>query len=138
TDPQLPESERVRIPKLTYALLSESKIRSKLVEMGLPTEGNKQVLQRRHAQWVTMYNSNLDQKHPVSKKALLAQLRKWEKTQSNANVITKEKLGGTEWGSTYAGDFANLVQKAKNSIKKSDAPSPDEQTSSTAVDESSV
>ncbi|WBW71889.1 Rad18-like protein ubiquitin protein ligase E3 [Schizosaccharomyces osmophilus] len=133
---ELPESERVRIPKLTYALLSESKIRSKLAEMGLPTDGNKQILQRRHAQWVTMYNSNLDQKHPISKKALLAQLHKWEKTQSNSNLVTKEKLGGTEWESTYAGDFADLVQKAKNTIKKSVPSSPDEQTSSTTVDES--
>ncbi|EPY49406.1 Rad18 Rhp18 [Schizosaccharomyces cryophilus OY26] len=136
TNKELPESERVRIPKLTYALLSESKIRSKLAEMGLPTDGNKQVLQRRHAQWVTMYNSNLDQKYPISKKALLAQLRKWEKTQSNTNPVSKEKLGGTDWGSTYADDFADLVKKAKNTVKKSVPSSPNEQSTSTTIDNS--
>ncbi|KAL2312252.1 Postreplication repair E3 ubiquitin-protein ligase rad18 [Schizosaccharomyces pombe] len=112
---ELPLKDRVRLPKLTYALLSESKIRSKLSEMGLPTDGHKQLLQRRHAKWVTLYNSNLDQKQPVSKRNLIRQLIDWERVQSKSIGVEKEKLGGGDWEKAYAEDFADLINRAKQS-----------------------
>ncbi|EEB05792.1 Rad18 Rhp18 [Schizosaccharomyces japonicus yFS275] len=115
---EMPIEERVRLPKITYAILSESKMRSKLSELGLPTDGNKQTLQRRHSQWVTMYNANLDRTHPVTRAVLLRELRDWEYAQSRKPIVKRDKIGGPDWEKLYADDFERLVGNARNNMKR--------------------
>ncbi|KAF8938007.1 E3 ubiquitin-protein ligase rad18 [Dissophora ornata] len=72
--------EPKRIPKLTYSVLNDKQLRKKLQELGLPTHGDKQLMQKRHAEYVTIHNANCDATRPQT----IAQLKKtmdvWERT----------------------------------------------------------
>ncbi|PIA18716.1 hypothetical protein COEREDRAFT_91094 [Coemansia reversa NRRL 1564] len=67
-----------RPTKLVYSLLSESKLRRILKELGLPTKGDKHQMKARHVEWVNMYMANSDAENPVSHKLLLKRLADWE------------------------------------------------------------
>ncbi|KAI9013295.1 hypothetical protein BC832DRAFT_549305 [Gaertneriomyces semiglobifer] len=90
-----------RRPKTSaiYSLLSEQKIR-KLLKVklkgrnpsvvhtpnprnsqddGLPTHGDKNLLSKRHAEWVKRFNANLDDIKPKSDAKLIRELAEWER-----------------------------------------------------------
>uniref|UniRef100_A0ACB8EHL2 Uncharacterized protein n=1 Tax=Sphaerodactylus townsendi TaxID=933632 RepID=A0ACB8EHL2_9SAUR len=58
--------KRKPLPKVVYNLLSDRDLRKRLKEYGLSTQGSKQVLIKRHQEFVHMYNSQCDSLNPKS------------------------------------------------------------------------
>lgn len=73
-----------RPTKLVYSLLSESKLRRTLKELGIPSKGDKQQMQQRHTEWFNLYMANQDSESPVSDRLLLKRLSGWEDTTMSA------------------------------------------------------
>ncbi|KAF9896631.1 E3 ubiquitin-protein ligase rad18, partial [Lobosporangium transversale] len=72
--------EPKRIPKLTYSILNDKQLRKKLQELGLPTHGDKQLMQKRHAEYVTIYNANCDATRPQTQAQLMKAMEVWERS----------------------------------------------------------
>ena len=124
-----------RLPALNYSLLNVSKLRKKLSEIGIPSFGNKQLMERRHKEWLDLVNANCDSDKPRSKQALLKDLEVWERTQgghappvSKSDPRVRDKDFDREaWGTTHKADFkqqiANLRAEAarKKEVNSSSA-----------------
>ncbi len=113
-----------KLPKITYSLFKDSKLKSKLQELNLSIIGTRLELEERHSYWVSLWNSNLDSKNPINEIELKNKLYLWErdKLRSLNQRLKKQdvkNISDKEWKKTYEDDFLNLVEKAKNSIKKS-------------------
>ncbi|GAO50956.1 DNA repair protein rad18 [Saitoella complicata NRRL Y-17804] len=128
-----------RLPKLNYALHTESKLRTHLSTLSIPTHGPKPLLQRRHAEWVSLWNANLDALHPKPKRELLRELGEWERTMAAGEVrgldgiVGKGKGKGREvdlegWGRRHEDDFKDLIAKARGAGKKRKREEEDAET----------
>ncbi|KAJ2455002.1 E3 ubiquitin-protein ligase rad18 [Coemansia sp. RSA 2336] len=105
-----------RPTKLAYSLLSESKLRRTLKELGIPAKGDKQQMQTRHIEWVNMYMANADSEAPVSHKVLLKRLAAWE--EALGRQADKIDLDNTmDHATKYADSFAELVAQAQANRK---------------------
>ncbi|BFZ59793.1 E3 ubiquitin-protein ligase rad18 [Saitoella coloradoensis] len=126
-----PPPDMKRLPKLNYALHTESKLRHHLSTLSLPTQGPKPLLQRRHAEWVSLWNANLDALHPKPKRELLRELGEWERTVAGASAagegIAGSGRGGGKgrrevdlegWGRRHEDEFRDLIVKAREAGKK--------------------
>ncbi|KAG0373950.1 E3 ubiquitin-protein ligase rad18 [Mortierella sp. AD032] len=71
--------EPKRIPKLTYSVLNDKQLRKKLQELGLPTNGDKTLMQKRHAEYTTIFNANCDSSRPKSVAELKKAMQAWER-----------------------------------------------------------
>ncbi|KAF9972439.1 E3 ubiquitin-protein ligase rad18 [Actinomortierella ambigua] len=69
---------RPLLPKLAYGVLTEKQLRKKLQELGLATHGDKALMQKRHAEYLTRYNANCDALRPFSDRELKRQMVEWE------------------------------------------------------------
>ncbi|KAG0224369.1 E3 ubiquitin-protein ligase rad18 [Actinomortierella wolfii] len=67
------------LPKLAYGVLTEKQLRKKLQELGLATHGDKALMQKRHAEYLTRYNANCDALRPFSESELKRQMVEWER-----------------------------------------------------------
>ncbi|KAJ2308832.1 E3 ubiquitin-protein ligase rad18 [Coemansia sp. RSA 2706] len=116
-----------RPTKLAYSLLSESKLRRTLKDLGIPSKGDKQQMQARHVEWVNMYMANADAETPVSHKALLKRLAAWEDAlnrpaeHSKSSTFTPDAVA--DHSAKYADAFAELVAQAR--AGRQPAPSND-------------
>ncbi|KAJ5295660.1 hypothetical protein PENANT_c001G07714 [Penicillium antarcticum] len=117
-----------RLPAINYSILKDISLRKKLRDLGIPEWGPKQLLQRRHTEWMNLWNANCDSKSPKSKRVLLSELDIWERTQgghaatqspfvSSSNVMRKD-FNANEWSSNHDDDFKRLIANAR---KKSEA-----------------
>ena len=103
---------------LAYSLYSENKLRSILRDLGISSKGNKKMLERRHTEWMTLWNANADSKSPVSKSVLLSRLLQWEssmeklKDQENRKQDLKN-LDSDEWLKNHSDSFNSLLEQAK-------------------------
>ncbi|KAK9386113.1 hypothetical protein V1515DRAFT_616828 [Lipomyces mesembrius] len=107
-----------RLPKLQYDLFNDSKLRSKLVELGLPAYGTRVQLQQRHTEWVSLWNANADSNNPKTKKQLLRDLNDWE---SNLAKYAIQKVSANDlaaWGKTHSNEFDDLIARAKKNVQK--------------------
>lgn len=95
--------------------------------MGIPDWGPKPLLQKRHTEWMNLWNSNCDSKVPKSKRELLRELDIWEKTQGGqapapaavgTNSIMRKDFDAAAWSSNHDDDFKRLIANAR---KRSDA-----------------
>ncbi|GAB1735787.1 hypothetical protein NU219Hw_g5132t1 [Hortaea werneckii] len=121
-----------RLAELNYSLLKEVGMRKKLEELGIPAWGNKQLMVRRHVEWVNLWNANCDSRQPRTKRELLSDLDTWERTQGGrapggqasfaANVMKKD-FDGAGWASKNKDEFSRLIADAKR--KKGVQPSVD-------------
>ncbi|KAI6829928.1 DNA repair protein rad18 [Hortaea werneckii] len=121
-----------RLAELNYSLLKEIGMRKKLEELGIPAWGNKQLMVRRHIEWVNLWNANCDSRQPRTKRELLSELDTWERTQGGrapggqasfaANVMKKD-FDGAGWASKNKDEFSRLIADAKR--KKGVQPSVD-------------
>ncbi|KAI5956838.1 RAD18 [Candida jiufengensis] len=127
--------ELKRLQKLDFASLTTVKLKDKLSNLHLPTSGTRQQLELRYNQFFVLYNSNLDSNHPVSERILRQNLHQWElshsgfKKQTNAQFgvknssnsgrsITDKNFSVSEWMNEYKPEFKELIQIARDSIKK--------------------
>jgi E3 ubiquitin-protein ligase RAD18 len=120
-----------RISELNYSLLKETAMRKKMDELGLPSFGGKQLMVRRHTEWVNLWNANCDSSNARSKRELLHDLDTWERTMGGRAPTTNQGYGimrkdfdGNGWANKNKDDFSRLIADARR--KKTTAPtSPD-------------
>lgn len=114
-----------RLPAINYSILKEGVLRKKLKDLGIPNTGPRQLLQRRHTEWMNLWNANCDSKWPKTKWELLRELDAWERTQGgNANpsshdsTIMDKSFDKAAWSTSHGDDFKQLIANAR---KKNDA-----------------
>lgn len=126
-DNSSPSKRPERLPHLNYSILKEGVLRKKLRDMGIPDWGPKPLLQKRHTEWMNLWNSNCDSKVPKSKRELLRELDIWERTQGGqapastagaANPIMRKDFDVAAWSANHDDDFKRLIANAR---KRSDA-----------------
>ncbi|KAF9354708.1 E3 ubiquitin-protein ligase rad18 [Mortierella sp. NVP85] len=81
--------EPKRIAKLAYSVLTEKQLRKKLQELGLATNGDKQLMMKRHAEYVTIFNANCDATRPQTTAQLMKAMERWERINEQ-DTIAKE------------------------------------------------
>ncbi|KAJ8097575.1 hypothetical protein POJ06DRAFT_34734 [Lipomyces tetrasporus] len=111
-----------RLPKLQYDLFNDTKLRSKLAELGLPTNGTRTQLQQRHTEWVSLWNANVDSNNPKTKKQLLRNLNDWE---SNLAKYAVQKVSADDlaaWGKTHSNNFGDLIFQARKNLQNKSHP----------------
>ncbi|XP_078065532.1 E3 ubiquitin-protein ligase RAD18 isoform X2 [Mustelus asterias] len=85
-------NQRKLLPKLVYNLISERDLRKKLKECGLPTQGCKAQLVKRHQAFVQMYNSQCDSLNPRSALEIAREIERNEKTQAQLESKASENV----------------------------------------------
>jgi E3 ubiquitin-protein ligase RAD18 len=129
---------RERLPTLAYSMLNDTALRKKLQALGISSQGPKLLLQKRHTEWVNLWNANCDSRDPKPKRRLLEELDVWERTQGRqisqvmnaaagggqgTGVMAKD-FDGESWMRSNKNDFEELVRRARE--KKARAPSAEE------------
>lgn len=124
--PLKPTKSPERLPQLSYSLFKEVALRKKLVELGISAAGNRPVLERRHTEWVTLWNANCDSSKPRKKADLLHDLEIWERTQgsraptqgslSMGSEIRNKDFDGAGWSAKYEDSFQSLIESARRKI----------------------
>ncbi|RKU47205.1 E3 ubiquitin-protein ligase rad18 [Coniochaeta pulveracea] len=151
-----------RLPALAYSMLKDQALRKKLMELGINSYGSRAHLERRHREWVTLWNANCDSSQPKTRNELLQDLDNWERTVGTgtrslvyghqAPQVKDKNFDGSAWASKHDDSFKDLIanarkskQKAEDKAKESASPAPyppqlvkaesssDQQTSSTMV-----
>ncbi|THC99948.1 hypothetical protein EYZ11_000527 [Aspergillus tanneri] len=115
-----------RLPIINYSILKEAVLRRKLKDLGIPNWGPRPLLQRRHTEWMNLWNANCDSRTPKSKRELLHELEIWERTQGgqtsssaeSANTVMRKDFDSDAWSANYDSDFKQLIANAR---KRSDA-----------------
>lgn len=123
-----PTKARQRLGALNYSLLTETALRRKLAEIGIPSLGSKPLMQRRHMEWMNLWNASCDSSAPKTKRELLRELDIWERTQgrqiANAQApsgVMAKDFDVDSWTKSNRDDFTDLIRKAK---EKSHGPQP--------------
>ncbi|KAI9727905.1 MAG: E3 ubiquitin-protein ligase rad18 [Chrysothrix sp. TS-e1954] len=117
--PQHPPPER--LPHLSYSLLKEPALRTKLASLSIPAWGPKLLLIRRHTEWVSIWNANCDSDFPKGRRELLRELEKWEKVQgglapqsgTGGGQVMEKDFDGMGWARGHKGQFDELIEKAR-------------------------
>lgn len=97
-----------------------------MTELGIPSWGPRILLQRRHTEWMNLWNANCDSKTPKSKRELLQELSVWERTQGgsavpsaeSSNSVMRKDFDASAWSANHDNDFKKLIANAR---KRSDA-----------------
>ncbi len=115
------------LPTLSYNLFNDKKLAAKLRDLGIPAHGNKPQMERRHREWLTLWNSNCDATRPKPKRELLRMLDEWERTQNSAfpssrgpkeSQVSNKEFDGRGWASAHSNDFDDLITNARRNVKK--------------------
>ncbi|KAF2645630.1 DNA repair protein rad18 [Massarina eburnea CBS 473.64] len=123
--PKEPPPPAARLSGLNYAMLTETALRKKLKELGIPSSGSKALLVRRHQEWINIFNSNCDAADNVrkTKRELLRELDEWERTQG-ANVSAKDSqfmkkdFDGNGHAMAHKSQFDDLITQARAKAKQ--------------------
>ncbi|KAL4889534.1 hypothetical protein BDV59DRAFT_116956 [Aspergillus ambiguus] len=121
-----PAKPRDRLPAINYSILKDTVLRKKMTELGIPNWGPRILLQRRHTEWMNLWNANCDSKNPKSKRELLQELSIWERTQGgnaapsaeSSNGVMRKDFDASAWSASHDNDFKKLIANAR---KRSDA-----------------
>lgn len=119
-----------RLPQLNYSLLNDNALRKKLTGLGMPTNGPRALLTKRHTEWVNLVNSNCDSRNPKSKRELLHELDVWERSQGRQIVntdsagpsIMDKDFDGVGWASKHDSSFKKLIADAKRKAQSLKTP----------------
>jgi DNA repair protein Rad18 len=111
-----------RLAAVNYSLLKEQTLRKKLGELGLLSTGPKIILEKRHREWLTIWNANCDAAQPKTRSELLRDLDLWEKAQGaraslniHAVEIRDKKFDTAAWADKHSPSFKDLISQAKRS-----------------------
>jgi E3 ubiquitin-protein ligase RAD18 len=137
-----------RLPGINYALLNDAKLRKRLQELGISASGKKDLLIRRHTEWLHLWNSNCDASDDrrKTKRELLKELDTWERTQGgNANTTTapvmKKDFDGRGHASTHKSQFDDLIANARKKRatptgeKSEGTPQPEQEVKDAQMDD---
>lgn len=128
-------SAKDRLPSINYALFSDASLRKKLKDLGIPNHGSKELMRKRHTEWMNLWNANCDSLKPRSKRDLLKDLDIWERTLGKqlektvaaggaSGVMVKDfDRGG--WVKDQKNQFDDLIRKAREKKKASTSEKPD-------------
>jgi E3 ubiquitin-protein ligase RAD18 len=100
-------------------MMNQKALQKKLQELGIPTNGRKELLIRRHTEWMHLWNANcdaLDNRKP--KGQLLKELDVWERTQGGNASTTEPKVmrkdyDGQAHATAHKTQFDDLIASAK-------------------------
>lgn len=131
-----------RLPALNYSLLKEQLLRKKLAELGISNQGPRPLLERRHKEWMTLWNANCDAAKPKKRNELLRDLDVWERTQGgraqtsgksaqNAAIIKDKDFDGAAWAARHESSFKDLVASARQSRSAAAKKKAEDQQAST-------
>ncbi|KXX77867.1 hypothetical protein MMYC01_204635 [Madurella mycetomatis] len=129
TNSPAPTRAPERLPALAYSMLKDTALRKKMTELGLSTSGSRQMLERRHQEWVTLWNANCDSARPKKRSELLHDLEIWERTVGtraptmsravNMGAQIKDKdFDGAAWAVKHDSSFKDLIANARRSKSK--------------------
>jgi E3 ubiquitin-protein ligase RAD18 len=109
-------------------MMKEGALRKKLQDLGIPNWGSKDLLKRRHVEWLNIYNSNCDAHESLrkSKRDLLRELTEWENTQGgradlSENKFMKKTFDANGHAKSHKSDFDDLIARARQQRAKSTA-----------------
>lgn len=110
--------------------MKDSALKKKLQELGIPTWGSRQLLVRRHTEWVNLWNSNCDSNRPKSKRELLRELDTWENSQGGnaregrgtSNNVMNKDFDATGWAASNNDHFSRLIAEARKKRSVARAP----------------
>ncbi|XPS76682.1 RING-type E3 ubiquitin transferase [Ascochyta lentis] len=126
-----PSPPPTRQSQLNYAMMKEGALRKKLQELGIPNWGSKDLLKRRHIEWLNIHNSNCDADDSVrkTKRQLVRELEEWENTQggraeSRESKLMRKDFDGSGYAKSHKSDFDDLIAQARK--KRAAAPKPDD------------
>ena len=116
-----------RLPQLNYSLLKDAALRKKLSELGIPNGGPKDLLIRRHTEWVNLVNANCDSLRPKTKRELVQELESWDRTQGrqilgnyngagSASSVMSKNFDGAAWASNHSDNFQALIGQARQKV----------------------
>ena len=97
-------------------------MRKKFRELGIPDWGPRQLMQKRHTEWMNLWNANCDSRNPKSKRELLRELDIWEKTQGGLatgsslvekNTVMAKDFDAAGWSANHNNDFKRLIANAR-------------------------
>ena len=126
-----PAKPMERLPSISYSILTDNALRKKLSALGIPNWGPKQLLIRRHTEWLNLWNSNCDSSRPRSKRELISDLDIWERTQgghapnntgnnqNGPNSVMNKDFDGAAWAASHSNDFNDLIARARQKAKAS-------------------
>ncbi|KAI5246725.1 DNA repair protein rad18 [Aureobasidium subglaciale] len=114
-----------RLTEFNYSLLNDKALRKKLTELGIPSGGSKALLSRRHTEWVNLWNANVDAGAPRTKRELLNELNKWDRSIGRepdqfgtSNQVMKKDFDAQAWSSGNKDDFSRLIEQARQGRNK--------------------
>ncbi|KAL9063969.1 MAG: hypothetical protein Q9161_009176 [Pseudevernia consocians] len=143
-----PSNTMERLPQLNYSLLKDTALRKKLSELGIPNGGPKDLLIRRHTEWVNLVNANCDSSKPMTKRELIHELESWDRTQgrqisnncngaSSASSVMSKNFDGVAWASNHGNDFQALIAQARRKVnRKVESTSNPDDTPNPVLDQS--
>lgn len=109
-----------RLSGLNYAMLTESALKKKLKDLGIPSIGSKPLLVKRHQEWLNLWNSNCDAAEHTrkSKRELLRELDEWERTQgaqanNKESHIMRKDFDGQSHAVVHKSHFDDLIAAAR-------------------------
>ncbi|KAI4867992.1 DNA repair protein rad18 [Hypoxylon rubiginosum] len=113
-----------RLPAINYSMLKEPQLKKKLLELGISSAGNRLILEKRHREWMTIWNANCDSLQPRRRAELLRDLDIWERTLGSRAPTTSKALSlgaqikdkdfdGAAWAVKHDTSFKNLVASAR-------------------------
>ncbi|KAI1151664.1 DNA repair protein rad18 [Nemania diffusa] len=127
-----------RLPTLNYSMLRETQLRKELADLSLSTTGNRGMLERRHREWVMIWNANCDSQRPRQRAALVHDLDVWERTlgsraptgsrsAATGAQIRDKDFDGAAWAAKHDTSFRDLIANARRTRAQAQTKSsPDE------------
>ncbi|KAG7125797.1 Postreplication repair E3 ubiquitin-protein ligase rad18 like [Verticillium longisporum] len=117
-----------RLPSLNYSILKDQALRKKMADLGLSTGGSRQMIEKRHREWITIWNANCDSLRPKRRSELIHDLEVWERTQSGrpsalgrgragamATAVKDKEFDGAAWATKHDNEFKDLIANARKS-----------------------
>ncbi|KAF5013536.1 hypothetical protein FDECE_459 [Fusarium decemcellulare] len=113
-----------RLPAINYSMYKEQALRKKMSDLGISNQGPRMLLERRHKEWMTLWNANCDSTRPKKRSELLHDLDTWERTQGgkapttgraaqNAAAIKDKDFDGAAWAAKHDTSFKDLIASAR-------------------------
>lgn len=140
-----------RLPVINYSLLKEGVFRKKLRDLGIADWGPRPLLQRRHTEWMNLWNANCDARIPKSKRELLRELDIWERTQGGmapippaaaslggAHAVMRKDFDSAAWSASHDDDFKQLIQNARKKTEAQVRPSIPDRPEKQPADETNL
>ncbi|TQS36427.1 hypothetical protein Golomagni_03125 [Golovinomyces magnicellulatus] len=117
-----------RLPQINFSMFKDTQLRKKLGEHGLAQGGSRLAMQKRYAEWITLWNSNCDATRPKPPNELRGELERWERIQEGRGPgasslsehvfkIKDKDFDGKAWSSTHVDSFRGLIEKAKHKFE---------------------